>query len=680
MSQTESAPRRKPRFRERNTAKTDTARRPSPTRSPLPASEPYVKKADVRSLHLVFPPLTLEHAIYAGILALGVAVRLWDVGSRAMHGDEAVHAWLAWNLYSGTGYQYDPVYHGPLQFIVTAGFFFLFGDSEVSARLMAVIFGSCLIALPIFLRAHIGRGAALLAAGFIAISPAFVYVSRLERDDIFTSFFALGMVICLFGFIRTQHRRYFYFGFAAVALSLAAMENTYITLFVFGTYSFIVGLSEWLAGSRFADFFDRKWGASGSEILVRWLFLAVGAALLVLAFILTIFSGLYLPVPLILGVIIIFFVHRQAFIAARNKRETPLLTALATVRRHEWLNAATIFVAILFISYSTFGTNLHGIWDSGQAFFNSGKACPGNPFVLNPCRKDIIGGLFYWLSQHPVHRGGQPWFYYVLLFGLYEQIALILGLAGILWFWRMPTTFTAFLTYWAILMFAVYSWAGEKFPWLMIHPLMPFVLMAALFVADLVRRAGKVRLVGVIVVVLLGALELHNVYEVNFVNGADPVEMMVYVQSSPDTPKVAANIEAISNKATNGPDVNVTIDSTDTWPFAWYLRHLTHVGYPGYPQLLGKGFADNPVIIVDESHQAALLPKLGGKYVGRSYTLRWWFPEDYKQLTWRQFFQDAANPGYWRVIADWQFARRPFGPKQSVRFYYYVKSGFVAPF
>src|SRR5205823_6170444 len=128
------------------------------------------------------------------------------------------------------------VYHGPLQFIVTALFFFLFGVSDITARLMAVLFGTAMIGLPYFLRQWMGRPAALLASGYIAISPAFVYVSRLERDDIFTAFFAFVLAIAIFRFIDTRRERYLYIAAAAAALSLSAMENTYITLFVFGTF------------------------------------------------------------------------------------------------------------------------------------------------------------------------------------------------------------------------------------------------------------------------------------------------------------------------------------------------------------------------------------------------------------------------------------------------------------
>jgi hypothetical protein len=169
-------------------------------------------------------------------------------------------------------------------------------------------------------------------------------------------------------------------------------------------------------------------------------------------------------------------------------------------------------------------------------------------------------------------------------------------------------------------------------------------------------------------------------YEVNFVNGADPVEMMVYVQSSPDTPKVAASILSISNKVTNGPDLQVAIDSLDTWPFAWYLRDMPNVSYPSSAQLAKPPYSTNPVILVDEQDQAVMQPKLAAKYLVHRYRLRWWFPEDYKTLTWPSLARDIADPGYWRVIAAWLFERRPFGPKGAVQFYYYVKKGLVTPF
>src|SRR5947209_7870068 len=145
--------RRKPKFRERNVANPvpAIAEQAAPVAQALP--EPRQRPASARAVAVAperpdevssvfpwsaaLPRVSVEQALYALIVTAGFILRIWDVGSRAMHGDESVHAWMAWNLYNGTGYHYDPVYHGPLQFIVTAALFFLFGVSETTARLMA---------------------------------------------------------------------------------------------------------------------------------------------------------------------------------------------------------------------------------------------------------------------------------------------------------------------------------------------------------------------------------------------------------------------------------------------------------------------------------------------------------------------------------------------------------------
>ncbi len=47
---------------------------------------------------------------------------------------------------------------------------------------------------------------------------------------------------------------------------------------------------------------------------------------------------------------------------------------------------------------------------------------------------------------------------------------------------------------------------------------------------------------------------------------------------------------------------------------------------------------------------------------------------------WRSFFRDLVDPGYWSVMWQWLIERRPFGPKQAVYFYYYVKNGIASPY
>jgi hypothetical protein len=44
----------------------------------------------------------------------------------------------------------------------------------------------------------------------------------------------------------------------------------------------------------------------------------------------------------------------------------------------------------------------------------------------------VIGSLGYWISQQEVARGGQPWYYYLLLVPLYEFLPLLLALPVVL--------------------------------------------------------------------------------------------------------------------------------------------------------------------------------------------------------------------------------------------------------
>src|SRR6266536_5293361 len=101
MGQPDSPPRRKPRFRERNAARRGTATPPAPPRREAPPPPPVSAKPPpaVRPVTSLFPRLTVEQGLFLLVIAIGFGLRIWDAGSRAMHGDEAEHAWFAWNLY-----------------------------------------------------------------------------------------------------------------------------------------------------------------------------------------------------------------------------------------------------------------------------------------------------------------------------------------------------------------------------------------------------------------------------------------------------------------------------------------------------------------------------------------------------------------------------------------------------
>ncbi len=137
----------------------------------------------------------------------------------------------------------------------------------------------------------------------------------------------------------------------------------------------------------------------------------------------------------------------------------------------------------------------------------------------------IIGSLGYWLSQQEVRRGGQPWYYYVMIMvPLYEFLPLILTLAagavglgrwGRSWiraFRRSrdehpapprppldldaPVRFPAllFFGYWTVLNFIAYSVAGEKMPWLTTHLTTPMILIGGWALGQLLENIAWRRL------------------------------------------------------------------------------------------------------------------------------------------------------------------------------------------
>ncbi|HET8522900.1 MAG TPA: TIGR03663 family protein, partial [Thermomicrobiales bacterium] len=107
------------------------------------------------------------------------------------------------------------------------------------------------------------------------------------------------------------------------------------------------------------------------------------------------------------------------------------------------------------------------------------------------------GTFLYWLGQHDVRRGAEPWFYFLVLMPQYELIGFFIGgIAAAIVVIKallalrpghadeMPSLMRLLLVAWFAGMFAVLSWAGEKMPWLVIHLALPAILLAAMIVGD----------------------------------------------------------------------------------------------------------------------------------------------------------------------------------------------------
>ena len=219
----------------------------SSTQAELPSAD---KKWGLPSLRGVVRRLDLrpwEAASYAILLLIGLSMRLWDLGSRAMHHDESLHALYSWNLFRGDGYQHNPMMHGPFQFEANAAMFFVFGDSDVTARLMYAAMGTVLIVMPLLLRWRLGRLGALFGAALLTASPTILYFSRFARNDILMAVWALGLVICMWRYFDEGRNRYLYVSAALLALAFGTKESSYLVVATLGLWSFLLAVQPYMS-------------------------------------------------------------------------------------------------------------------------------------------------------------------------------------------------------------------------------------------------------------------------------------------------------------------------------------------------------------------------------------------------------------------------------------------------
>lgn len=489
-------------------------------------------------------PLFSFHTLFFLIVLGGFLLRFLALDLKLLHHDEAIHAWFAYELLTKGTYIYDPMYHGPLLYYVTAGMFFILGQSDAVARLLPALLGAAIVPLvyAIHRLGYLDRRQALVAALFVAVSPDLVYFSRFLRHDMFQLFFSVLLLVAL----------------------LAYLER--------GKISFAV-----IAG------------------------LAAGAGMC-----------LKEDMPLFLLVTIVFLVYLLW------RRDIPFPRA--------WIRDAAIAVlvaiGVMAAFYSSFGVH---------------------PEILET-------GLFkayeHWTAMHGQCRICGPWYFYILLFLLYEIPIFILAIFALIQFadrhnpipsgiarilipirnrfargrtdsptilpppprprvsWNRKELFFAFCISWFLAALAAYAYIGEKVPWLIIHQLLPAILVSVYLMGE---KKTVFALSGCAFLVLM-------TFHVAFVPG-DLNEPIVQVQNSEDLRLVMHLIDASES---------VVIASENYWPLPWYYRGEGWNKMHFYGKIVDEAtiYAGDPDMVI--THDQASYPSLPG-YDKKTYRLCYWF-------------------------------------------------------
>ncbi|MFN8593560.1 MAG: hypothetical protein U0031_19035 [Thermomicrobiales bacterium] len=132
-------------------------------------------------------------------IVAALALRLLRLDSVALDASEATWAYNGWILFRGQpSLSGQPIPDSGAAFLLLQGLvFFLFGATDVVARLAPVLAGLALVFLPLALRRWLGMPAVLGMAGLIALSPTLVYASRVVSPEIVVALLALAAAVVL---------------------------------------------------------------------------------------------------------------------------------------------------------------------------------------------------------------------------------------------------------------------------------------------------------------------------------------------------------------------------------------------------------------------------------------------------------------------------------------------------
>jgi uncharacterized protein (TIGR03663 family) len=420
------------------------------------------------------PVISIEKLIYAIIIIMAIFTRLYMLEPRVMSHDETSHTYFSWLFFKGNGYAHDPVTHGPMQFHLVALSYFLFGDSDTTARIPAAIFSIATVVFMWNYRRYLGRAGALVAAFLLTISPYMLYYGRYVRNEAFVAFFGVVMLWSMLRYIDTAKPKYLYILTAVTVLHFCTKE----TAFIYAAQALL-----FLALYLVYRLTQRKWNREGYRslflyTLISSLFLlAIGMSIRLLSEKLSVagqplyptFASIPTFIPLIiifLGLIaaigsIVIAIVGLGLSRIREERSFDLLMLLGTLILPQlsafginflgWkipvnatdVNALTspevlrmsLIVIPVFIVSTVFGLWWNkrqwlinaGIWYTIFIVLYTSMFTNGVGFFTG-----LIGSLGYWLAQQAVQRGSQPWYYYGIQISIYEYLPAIGTFLGII--------------------------------------------------------------------------------------------------------------------------------------------------------------------------------------------------------------------------------------------------------
>lgn len=543
-----------------------------------------------------------EKFIYLTIILSGIILRFLFLDERSLHHDESLHAQYAHYFYDSPRekfYRYDPLLHGPLLYHLLPFAYWIFGVTQSSLRFIPAIAGSLLLFFPLSLKKLIRPSTVLWVTALFAFSPTFTYWSRFLNHDMLIIFF-MACTFCLSIIPRFSSNLRIPLLATVMALQFCLKVNAYLHLM--GVVFLLI-----------FDFLYHYKNAENSLVQLLWRKLTNAKILLL--------------VSLSLGILIFAYFYTAGF-----QHQQGFLDGLYRQSLSYWWEQHKIErISGPFIYYFL----VLGLYE--PLFFLSLFCIPSLLFKFSP-KSLLSASLLSLLLAAAIFTlpetisidmlklkipadilafSGLMIFFIVFCYVAYRKQKYALG--------RLAFFFGAFT--------AIYSFAGEKVPWLALYPLF-FALCFLCFVLNYEIKEKWFKYV-LAVCILLGLSK--NIY-INFIRPGSAQELISQVHTSK---KLESTLKSLSLHI---EEKNLTFLAHPQllWPTSWYMYKSNF-----YSHLRGKSSLSKWDFILAPSYDREYFLELKEDYDYTMLSFRHWWEPDYSELSLQNFLTSFMTHQPW---------------------------------
>lgn len=611
---------------------------------------------------------------------LAVLSRFVNAEEKPFHHDESLHAYYSQRVAAGNPHVYDGMLHGPFLYYFVGAFMKLAGSTDLTAHLPASLFGVFVVMIPLLLRKHVGSLTTLVMMLFLLTSPVNMYFGRFLREDVFTSIWVMGTCFGLFLYFQTRKPIALYFSFAMLAFHFTNKENSYLHAFVWGLGIYAISLfNKTLASPQVP--------ATKSESLtspVGKLPLTINSAAVFITIFVLFYSAFFMhPNGWLNGVWDGIFEKSLRYWWEQNDKrriDGPFDYHLPILANYEFVLipfVVSAWVRIQRLSHSVGGFSLTSgtrglkliaascallivtLFAPRLALVPEG--CGISEYCLNTLAPEVSAGVAPVIKR--LHIAHTRHLLQIICYVVFGSLAFFSAV-------HTKRKADAFLWFWLTAALGIYSYVGEKVPWLNVYITIPALLVASLEVsriftgralpfephssAESLYLTFKKRLQYFALVWLVVAIPftVYKAVRASFVRPADPAERFVFTQTTPQA-KAVRDRWRTAKLARPSQQFRVTVTGEATWPFAWYVQE-----FPGFDFSKPTAeTANNFEVIIIDTAELEMAKNSYSNFNIYSMPLRaWWVPNPNPTVTQmlRYFFtgvpyvkpgtEDSANP------------------------------------